>query len=202
MKIVGAIGLFAIGVAPCGVALLLDPDLSSKAHVPVLGTAAAAVALCDALFGQIVALTGEIPFLVGGPKFQTKQNVARFESYHAKVFWAWAVTKVASALSVMLSATTLVAQQGDIVWRNKTWLLGIGYALLGVSFASVMFFLASYLAARRAVSSFRLDVISRENKRINFDLKMPVHSSKNETEEEARQYADMEKYNAPASDVV
>ena len=40
---------------PCLVAYLIDASFSSPAHIPIVGISGICVALCDALFGQIVA---------------------------------------------------------------------------------------------------------------------------------------------------
>lgn len=184
---------------PAVAAFAMDGDLSSNAHIAVIGVAATAVALSDALFGQIVVLTGEMPFKNWKTPAEAERNIKAFDSYHRKVFWAWAVAKSASALSILLPAVTLAARRGDFVWNGRVWILGTGYLALGIAIASAVFFIASYWKARNAAAEIRLLEITRTYQSEHFEKKQP---SEADIAEEERQNEAMSRYDSPPQEAV
>lgn len=196
MKKTGLIGLAAIAATPAVVAILRDRDLSSNVHIAVIGVAATAVALCDALFGQIVAITGEMPFRNWGTPAEARQRVMAFDAYHREVFWAWAVAKLSSSMAVMLTAITLAGRGDNLVCKYRMWLLSSGYVALGLSLAAALFFIVSYWNARSAANESRLGEMAREYRDEHFHPKPPTGA---DLDEEKRQYEAMSKYDSPVS---
>ena len=186
--------------APLGVALLLDRDLSSAAHIAVIGVAATAVALCDALFGQIVALTGDMPFRKGATPAEAAADIRRFDGYHRKVFWAWTVAKLASTFAIMLPAVALAMRHGHLAGEIRKCALGGGYVALGVSLSAAVFFLASYWNARSAANKFRLEEITRSYKAEH--IGRSPQSAASSAEEELRQIKVMSAYDSPPVETV
>ena len=196
MKPTGAIGLTAIAAIPLAVAMRLDGDLSSKVHVVVIGVSATAVALCDALFGQIVAMTGELPFRNWKTPAEAKRSIKAFDAYHKSIFTAWAVAKVASSLAVMLPAVTLAVGNDVLGVISNMWLLAFGYLALGVSLAAALFFVVSYWNARSAANEFRLEEIAQRYKDEHF---RPRPMAAGDREEGERQREVMTGYDGPAT---
>lgn len=196
MKQTGALGLTVIAAIPLAVAMRVDDDLSSKVHVVVIGVSATAVALCDALFGQIVAMTGEMPFRNWKTPAEAKRNIKAFDAYHKSVFTAWAVAKVASSLAVMLPAITLAVGANVLGVISNMWLLAVGYLALGVSLAAALFFIVSYWNARSAANEFRLEEITQGYKDGHF---RPQPLAEDDREAEEKQLEVMSGYDGPVT---
>lgn len=161
MKKAGIATLFTIAIVPPLAAWIVDADFSSGAHVPVIGVSGIAVALCDALFGQIVALTRDLPFQSGQTPAQTDAAIEQFESFHCRIFGAWILAKCMGALAVILSAVTVVEKAGMRIEHNRQWILLAGYVALGIALSSATFFFSTYRNARRAAAKARRSEISR-----------------------------------------
>lgn len=193
MKVHKIICLVVEATIPLGLALYLDCDLSSDAHIAVIGVTATAVALCDALFGQIVAMVGEMPFRGWKSPAEAKRKIKAFDLYHKEVFFAWISTKLASSFAVMLPAVTLAAKRGGFIMSYRKWILGGGYLALGIALAGALFFLVSYWNARNAANRFQLDEITRDYKEKHLKSIVDTQADRDAIQ---RQYEAMSRYDA------
>ena len=194
MKLTGRIGLTILAATPLGLSLWIDSDLSSNAHIAVIGVTATAVALCDALFGQIVAMTGEMPFRGWLTPVEAKQNIKAFDSYHKEVFFAWVVTKLASSFAIMLPAATLASRRGDFIQIWRKWILLGGYLALGIALSGAVYFLFSYWNARAVANQFRLSEITKSYKENHC---RSVADTPEDRREQQRQCELMSQYDSP-----
>ena len=161
MKKLSALFLLLVAAAPPAIAWTIDSDFSSGAHVPVVSIAGIAVALCDALFGQIVALTRDLPFQYGHTPAQVDIAIERFEFFHIRIFGAWIFAKSMSALAIILPAVTATENAGKWVEHNREWILLVGYVALGLALSSAIYFFGTYLKARREFAKARRQEILR-----------------------------------------
>ena len=96
--------ILAVIAAPGGIAFLLDRELSSPVHLPVMGIAGLCISLCDALCGQIISNTKWIPFSACHTPAEAQELVGLFKTYHRSMIVEWLIAKVTSAVVVMMTA--------------------------------------------------------------------------------------------------
>ncbi len=152
----GTIGS-AVIIFPVIIACILDPAFVSMCHVPVIGVAGIAVALCDAFFGQVISYTQSVPFSPIYTPARAKELVDQFDSLHRKILREWIIAKLASGTTVTLSAIMVLSLNHGPPDRS---LQIIGYIALGISLRSVLFFIVTYLKARDVNHQVRLEEIS------------------------------------------
>lgn len=145
---------------PVAVVMWFDRDLSCAVHVPIIGTTAVSVALCDALFGQIVSNTRWIPFSGCYTPSEAQVMVKRFRSYHMRLFRLWMVAKVCSSTAIAISATMIMNQLPERIAACRTWILFVGYVALGVSVIMVLDFIFTYFHAIDASDEARIKEIN------------------------------------------
>lgn len=153
MRVLVSIVLAAL---PVVFAMGLDKDLSSAMHIPVIGTTAVCVALCDALFGQIVSNTRWIPFSGCYTPAEAQDMVKKFRSYHMRLFGAWMIAKVSSSTAIAISATMIVKTLPECIETCRTCILAAGYLTLGISLAMALDFIFTYFHAVDASDEARL----------------------------------------------
>ena len=136
-----------LALVPLIVALLFDFDLSSQAHIPVIGIAGICVALCDALCGQIISNTRWIPFSACYKPSEAQEMASRFRSYHKEMFQSWMIAKVCSAISITLSAVMLLQEKPHLLQDYQNAVFMFGYGFLGVSVVTAIEFIKSYFSA-------------------------------------------------------
>ena len=141
---------------PCLVAYLIAASFSSPAHIPIVGISGICVALCDALFGQIVAMTRGLPFCEGHSPAQAQRLAESYRGYHRQQFLFWLVAKLSSAVAITISAIYAISAVPEWFEENRFWFVMSGYCLLGVSFRMVLAFVASYWMAEKAADNARL----------------------------------------------
>ena len=191
MKKVAIPFLFAVAAFPAATAWWFDGDFSSGAHVPAIGVAGIAVTLCDALFGQIVALTRDLPFQYGQTPAETDEAIERAEAFHFHIFGAWILAKLSSAFAVILPAITIAPNAGAVIEQHRKWILLAGYIALGVAFSSAVFFFSTYAKARRAAAKARRREISKR-----YDEEHEPHNTPEAEEQERVINAALEGYNS------
>jgi len=156
-----------IVLAPLAIAYAFDRSLSGCCHIPIIGISAIAVALCDALFGQIVSQTSWIPFAPYHTPSEAAALVKQFDGFHRQTFAAWMVTKLFSGLAVVLSAALAVLTKDGHVFAYTGLVLCVGYLALGVSICGVVFFLSTYFQARSACNKAKLEEIAKRYEELN-----------------------------------
>ena len=129
------------------VALLCDHDLSSQAHIPVIGIAGVCVALCDALFGQIISSTRWIPFSACYKPYEAQEMAEKFRNYHKAMFSSWMTAKACSAAAVTISAVLILQDCPKQVLDYRHIAYALGYAFLGISIVTAAEFITSYFSA-------------------------------------------------------
>ena len=134
----------------------LDRDMSSPVHVPIIGTIAICVALCDALFGQIVSCTRWIPFSGCYTPSEAQVLAKKFRTFHKKLFWLWMIVKISSSIVIVMSG--IMITQTSMVWLHsyRVYILGAGYVMLGISIQMVFEFVVTYFHATDTVDEVRL----------------------------------------------
>ena len=153
--------------APLAIAYAFDRSLSGCGHIPIIGISAVAVALCDALFGQIVSQTAWIPFAPYHTPAEAADLVKQFDGFHRQTFVAWMVTKLFSGLAVVLSAVLAVLTKDGHVFAYTGFVLSVGYLALGISICGVVFFLSTYFQARNASNKAKLEEIAKRYEELN-----------------------------------
>ena len=153
MRVLVSIVLAAL---PVVLAMGFDKDLSCAMHIPVIGTTAVCVALCDALFGQIVSNTRWIPFSGCYTPSEAQAMVKKFRSYHMRLFGAWMIAKASSSIAIAISATMIVKTLPKCIETCRTCILAAGYLALGISLAMALDFVFTYFHAVDASDEARL----------------------------------------------
>jgi hypothetical protein len=157
MRAIRCIATLAIIAAPGGVAFLLDRELLSPIHLPIMGIAGLCISLCDALYGQIISNTKWIPFSACHTPAEAQKLVRLFKTYHRSMIVEWLIAKVTSAVVVMMT-TAMAFQKGpDILVQHRLCVLMVGYVLLGVSISLAISFVFSYFSASDAFDRARLE---------------------------------------------
>lgn len=157
MVIVLRIAVNVIAAAiPLSVALLFDRDLSSAAHLPVIGIAGICVSLCDALCGQIISNTRWIPFSAYHTPAEAQRLVAAFKCYHRDMILKWMTAKCTSAIVVMLTAIMAMQKCPGLFVSHRFVVFIVGYALLGFSLVMAISFILSYFSASDESNRARL----------------------------------------------
>ena len=141
---------------PLAIALLIDRDLSSAAHLPVIGIAGICVSLCDALCGQIISNTRWIPFSAYHTPAEAQRLVAAFKKYHRDMILKWMAAKSTSAIVVMLTAIMAMQKCPGIFAVHRFEVFAVGYALLGFSMVMAFSFILSYFSASDESNRARL----------------------------------------------
>lgn len=154
-------------VLPFTIAYMLDPSLTGCCHIPIIGVAAVSVALCDALFGQIVSQTAWIPFASYHTPSEASKLVDQFERFHRQTFGAWIVIKLFSALAVVLSAVLIVLTKDGKSYAHTSTVIAIGYISLGVSLYGIVFFLSTYFQSRIASNDAKLNEMMKQYEKMN-----------------------------------
>lgn len=157
MKTIQSIVILAVIAAPGGIAFLLDRELSSPVHLPVMGIAGLCISLCDALCGQIISNTKWIPFSACHTPAEAQELVGLFKTYHRSMIVEWLIAKVTSAVVVMLTAAMSFSKGPVILVQHRFCVLMLGYGLLGVSISLVISFVLSYFSASDAFDRARLE---------------------------------------------
>lgn len=147
--------IVASGV-PLALALLVDRDLSSVAHLPVIGIAGICVSLCDALCGQIISNTRWIPFSACHTPAEAQGLVVAFKQYHRDMILKWMMAKVTSAIVVVLTAIMALQKCPGLIVAHKFEIFIIGYLLLGCSMVMAVSFILSYFSASDESDRVRL----------------------------------------------
>lgn len=151
------IAVYAItSVIPVVLAILLDRDLSSMAHLPVIGVAGISVSLCDALCGQIISNTRWIPFSACHAPAEAQQLARMFRRFHRDMIAKWMVAKLASAAVVILTAVMAIQRCPEFILEHRFWFFLVGYLLLGLSMCMAVSFLLSYFSAMEASDKEKL----------------------------------------------
>ena len=156
MSVVHTVVQLTSAAAPLGLAVLFDHDLSSAAHLPVIGVAGICVSLCDALCGQIISNTRWIPFSASHTPAEAQQLVRMFRRYHREMILTWMAAKCASATVVALSAVMALQGCPTVLAQNKFLVFSAGYVLLGVSVCMAVRFVFSYFSAMDESDKARL----------------------------------------------
>lgn len=139
---------------------LFDSDFSSCLHAPLIGVTGIAVALCDALFSQILSQTRDLPYLFGKTPAEVDLYVEKLNRYHKRTFWAWVLSKCSSAAAIITPAVLLAAKSGERVYSCRTELYIAGYLAMGVSIASAAYFLQTYFTARKSeLKAKRIEIV-------------------------------------------
>lgn len=167
---------------PCIVALLMDSSFSSPAHIPIVGISGICIALCDALFGQIVSTTRELPFYDGHSPAQAQRMAESYRVYHRQQFLYWMVAKLSSTIAIATSAIYAVSNVPEWFEANRFWFVMSGYLLFGISLRMVLAFVASYWMAERAADSERLRAM---NYRYDKEFRERFDSEQGASEEDA-----------------
>lgn len=157
MRFIVSAGLSCLPVA---VVMWFDRDLSCAVHIPIIGTTAVCVALCDALFGQIVSNTRWIPFSGCYTPSEAQAMVKRFRSYHMRLFRLWMIAKACSSTAIAISATMIIKQLPERIAACRTWILAVGYVVLGVSVTMAVDFIFTYFHAMDASDEARIKEIN------------------------------------------
>jgi len=157
----------SIALMPVGVAFTFDRHLKSFVHPPIIGVCGVLVALCDALFGQIIAQTQWMPLSGNHTPAHAISFVENFERYHRNIFFAWVITKLSSGLSIALSAITAIARDRESEYYGSLSVILVGYLALGVAISGAIYFLSTYFQARNANNAAKLEEI-----RINYEQNM------------------------------
>ena len=134
----------------------LDNDLSSAVHIPIIGITAICVALCDALFGQIVANTRWIPFSGCYTPAEAQELAGKFRTYHTRLFGSWMIVKVCSSIAITTSATMIIKDLPRCIEQYRTWILCGGYLALGTSIVLAIDFVFTYFHAADKSDEARL----------------------------------------------
>lgn len=152
------------------VALLCDHDLSSQAHIPVIGIAGVCVALCDALFGQIISNTRWIPFSACHKPCEAQELVDTFRNYHKDMFRSWIIAKLSSATAVTISAVMLLKHCPKLLQDYRCIVFAIGYAFLGIAMVTATEFILSYFSAMEESDRVKLKEMNYMFKKANPEL--------------------------------
>lgn len=141
---------------PLALALWIDRDLSSAAHLPVIGISGICVSLCDALCGQIISNTRWIPFSAYHTPAEAQRLVTAFKQYHRDMILKWMAAKSSSAIVVMLTAIMAMQKCPGIFAVHRFDVFAVGYALLGFSMVMAFSFILSYFSASDESNRARL----------------------------------------------
>ena len=157
MILIRILSIAAFSAIPFGMAFLADRDLSSAAHLPVIGVAGICVSLCDALCGQIISNTRWIPFNAYHTPSQAQRLVAAFKKYHREMIFKWMAAKSSSAIVVMLSAIMAMQKCPGVFAAHRFAIFTVGYILLGFSMSMALSFILSYFRASDESNRARLE---------------------------------------------
>ena len=141
---------------PAIFAWYLDKDLSSKVHIPIIGITAVCVALCDALFGQIVASTRWIPFSACYKPADAQELAKRFRSYHKSLFFSWMTAKICSSIAITISAVMMLKNPPPMLVTYQMWMFLCGYIVLGIALVMAIGFVFTYLQAAEESDNAKL----------------------------------------------
>lgn len=148
--------MIAFALAPAAGALYLDRDLSCDVHIPIIGITAICVALCDALFGQIVASTRWIPFSACYKPTQAQELAKRFRSYHKSLFFSWMTAKICSSIAITISAVMMLKNPPPMLVTYQMWIFLCGYIVLGIALVMAIGFVFTYLQAAEESDNAKL----------------------------------------------
>lgn len=151
-----AIFLWLLALVPLDIAWWVDPDLSSDIHIALIGVIAICVALCDALFGQVLANTRWIPFCACHPPNIAEKLVFKFRRYHNRLFLRWMLSKVCNSIAIILSALFAVQKSSEILSQYHELCVVIGYVALGISVDVAAQFAITYHEALDESDSVKL----------------------------------------------
>lgn len=151
-----AIFKIVAALLPASIMMWLDNDLSSAVHIPIIGITAICVALCDALFGQIVANTRWIPFSGCYTPAEAQELASKFRTYHTRLFGSWMIVKVCSSIAITTSATMIIKNLPRYIEQYRTWILCGGYLALGTSIVMAIDFVFTYFHAADKSDEARL----------------------------------------------
>lgn len=160
----------ALALLPLALSVVLDHDLSSPAHVAVLGVTGICVALCDALCGQIIANTRWMPFSACYTPSEAKEMAERFRVYHKNLFRSWLVAKSCSAIAVVISAVMILDKRPSFLDEFRFPVLMVGYALLGVALVTAIEFIMSYFSAMQEADNAKLKEMNYTYKKEHSEL--------------------------------
>ena len=159
-----------ITTGPLIIAVSGDHFLSSCFHLPIIGFTSVAVALCDALFGQIISQTQWMPFAAEHTPAEARELVDRFEAFHRRAFLQWVGTKATSGFAIVLSAVLALSGKENLSPGYIGLLTAIGYLLMGFALRGVVFFLSTYFSARKAANEAKLNEIKKKYEKANEGL--------------------------------
>jgi hypothetical protein len=143
-----------VTVLPIAVAWICDRSLQSVFHVAVLGVVAIAVTLADALHGQILAITSQVPFASYLPPAESERLVHQTRLYHLRVLASWLLVKTLGTLAGVVAVAMAAAKTGSVSFPK--WPVVIGYLAVGASLPFSIYFWCSYWKARKYADDARL----------------------------------------------
>ena len=148
--------MIAFALAPAAGALYLDRDLSCDVHIPIIGITAICVALCDALFGQIVSGTRWIPFCACYKPAEAQNLAKQFRTFHRKLFLSWMIAKICSSVAITISAVMMLKHLPASLQNLRSWILAIGYLSLGTAIVMAIEFIFTYFLAAEESDNAKL----------------------------------------------
>ena len=172
-KIVSGSIRITCALVPFLIAIALDHDLSSQAHIPVIGITGVCVALCDALCGQIIANTRWLPFCACYTPAEAQALAEKFRAYHKSMFVSWMVAKICSASAVTISATMLIQQRPKLLSDWQFLAFAFGYMFLGISLVTAAEFIISYFIATKEADDAKLREMNYAYKKEHPELFSP-----------------------------
>lgn len=160
----------ACALLPVVVMLYVDVDLSSAVHIPVIGITAICVALCDALFGQIVSNTRWIPFSGCYTPSEAQKLAKEFRGFHKNLFVEWMVVKICSSIAITVSAIMIIKELPCWLVTYRRFMLIGGYLALGVSIVMAIDFVFTYFHAADVADEARLKDMNNIYKKEHHEL--------------------------------
>ena len=148
--------VYLFALFPLAAAWGVDRDLSSSAHVPAIGVASVCVALCDALFGQIISNTKWIPFCACYTPAEAQNLAEKFRGYHHSLFWSWIVAKITSACAITISAVLALCNCPQIIQAYRGIIIASGYLLFGIAVLETVRFCVTYHWADKTADDAKL----------------------------------------------
>jgi hypothetical protein len=148
------LSLIAAGF-PLAVAWFCDRSLQSVFHVAVLGIVALAVTLADALHGQILAITSQVPFASNLPPSEAERLVHQTRMYHLRVLASWLLVKTLGTLAGVVAVAMAAVRAGSVIFPR--WLVAIGYLAVGTCLPFSIYFWCTYWKARKYADDARLE---------------------------------------------
>lgn len=134
----------ALAAIPLVVAIYVDHGLVSDVHFALIGIVAICVALCDSLFGQVLANTKWIPFCACHSPREAEELVYRFHGYHNRLFLRWMLSKFCNSIAIILAALFAMQRTPKLLAQYHMWCVGIGYVALGTSIIMTIQFVITY----------------------------------------------------------